>query len=626
MYQILRRVLGSSLLIISSVTYAQVKQDSTKVTDSVIVTADRIYTYTVGSKKKEIELSTSLNTTDELMSVASIYIKNYGAASLSTITFRGANPAQTRNSVQGVNINSTSTGMVDYAIVPTFLFTHSQIQYGAQSALTGSGSIGGNIDWSVQNDTSKKTSCLLLTHIGSFGQYTNTIKVQQRIKKSTLSIQPYFTYQENNYSYWNNSATSKTKEKVNNASLSQKGIFIQNETLRKKGTTTIWFWYQQAERGIISTISVPNDATQYDRWIKGGITHTILAKRSKHLFRVGGQEDYFTYQSALNSIDSRIKPKQYTADYEWYYKSGNKLQWISGIQYIGQWSTSSNYTSNTINQQRYGVFVSAIWKPINKLQIQPALRQEYQQTWLPLIPSIGIQYNWFSFLQLRSKWSRVYRVPTLNDLYWNPGGNQKLRAEQGWQGEAGVVFQKKIQSWNFQMELTGFYGKISNWILWAPTAGFWTSSNVRGVTTKGLELTASIQKKCGEWMVGIGNEFSYNSTVNSKVEPGNETVLNKQLIYTPPYRNISYIQIQHKGYRMNVQEQYTSWRFVTSDNTQFLDAFYTTNITLAKTWTINKKSLSTDVGVYNVFNNTYELMAGRPMPLRNYQCTIKLQL
>lgn len=626
MYQILTRLLGLFLLIPSLVTYAQISPDSISVTDSVIVRADRIYTYTFGSKKKEVELSTSLNTTDEFMSVASIYIKNYGAASLSTITFRGANPAQTRNSVQGININSTSTGMVDYAIIPTFLFTHSQIQYGSQSALTGSGSIGGNIDWSVQNDTSKKNACMLLTHIGSFGQYTNSIKIQQRINNSTLSVQPYFTYQENNYTYWNYTVNGKAKEKVNNASLNQKGVFVQHETKRNKGVTTVWLWYQQAERGIISTITTPNDATQYDRWAKGGITHTILGKRSKHLVRLGGQDDYFTYNSELNSIDSKIKPKQYTADYEWYYKSNNNLQWISGFQYIGQWSSSSNYTSYTINQQRYGVFISGIWKPMKKIKIQPALRQEYQHSWLPLIPSMGIQYDWLSFLQIRSKWSRVYRVPSLNDLYWNPGGNQQLRAEQGWQGEAGIVFQKKLQTWSLLIELTGFYGKISNWILWAPATGFWTSTNVRGVSTKGVELSVNIQKKWEQWTIGLGNEFSYNSTVNSKVEPGNESILNKQLIYTPPYRNISYIQIQHKGYQFSIQEQYTSWRFTTSDNMQFLDAFYVTNFTLSKKWFVYKKTLSTDVGVYNVFNKNYELMAGRPMPLINYQCTLKLQL
>lgn len=608
-------------------TYAQLYSDSTVVVnDSVIITADRIYTYTVGSKKKEIEPSTSLNTTDELMSAASIYIKNYGAASLSTITFRGANAAQTRNSIQGVNINSTSTGLLDYAIVPTFLFTHSQIQYGSQSALTGSGSIGGNIDWSIQNDTSKKLGCLLLTHIGSFGQYTNSVKVEHKIKQSTISVQPYFTIQENNYTYWNNTVNGKIKEKVSNAGLNQKGIFIQHESYRKKGNTSVWFWYQQADRGIISTINTPSDATQYDRWIKGGLTHTILGKRSKHLIRLAGQEDYFTYYSELNSIDSKIKPKQYTADYEWYYKSGNKLQWISGVQYIGQWSSSKNYTSYTINQQRYGIFISAIWKPLKKLQIQPALRQEYQQTWLPLVPSIGVQYDWLSYLTIRSKWSRVYRVPTLNDLYWNPGGNQHLKAEQGWQGEVGFTFQKKIQSWNIQSEITGFLGEISNWILWAPTAGFWTSSNVRGVTTKGVEISVGIQKKWNEWTLGVGNEFSYNSTINTKVESGNESILNKQLIYTPPYRNTSFFHILHKGFRFSIQEQYTSWRFTTSDNSQFLDAFYITNLALSKKWLINKKTLSTEVGVYNVFNKNYELMAGRPLPLRNYQCTIKLQL
>ena len=41
----------------------------------------------------------------------------------------------------------------------------------------------------------------------------------------------------------------------------------------------------------------------------------------------------------------------------------------------------------------------------------------------PFTFSAGAEYIFFKWLSAKGNVSKVYRVPTLNDLYWNPGGN-----------------------------------------------------------------------------------------------------------------------------------------------------------------------------------------------------------
>ncbi|MDZ7776138.1 MAG: TonB-dependent receptor [Bacteroidales bacterium] len=86
--------------------------------------------------------------------------------------------------------------------------------------------------------------------------------------------------------------------------------------------------------------------------------------------------------------------------------------------------------------------------------------------------------------------SRNYRLPTLNDLYWQPGGDPELLPERGFTLETGLKYlSQKRNGWHGGAEITWFRNDISNWIAWQPDGimSYWTPKNITEVLSQGIE-------------------------------------------------------------------------------------------------------------------------------------------
>lgn len=92
----------------------------------------------------------------------------------------------------------------------------------------------------------------------------------------------------------------------------------------------------------------------------------------------------------------------------------------------------------------------------------------------------------------RASGGRAFRVPTYTDLYYHDPANigtPTLVAEHGWTVDAGVDYEKN--SWAFSATPFGRWNRNEiDWVR-ATAADVWRSTNVRDVTTRGLEVSAS---------------------------------------------------------------------------------------------------------------------------------------
>ena len=105
------------------------------------------------------------------------------------------------------------------------------------------------------------------------------------------------------------------------------------------------------------------------------------------------------------------------------------------------------------------------------------------------MPSLGIEGRLAAPLLLKAKISRNYRLPTLNDRFWEPGGNENLLAEQGWSEELGLHTYGGENKHTWSYSITGFNRLIDNWILWSIAEGtsFWAANNITRVWSRGVE-------------------------------------------------------------------------------------------------------------------------------------------
>jgi iron complex outermembrane receptor protein len=331
------------------------------------------------------------------------------------------------------------------------------------------------------------------------------------------------------------------------------------------------------------------------------------------------------YQSDTANIHSIINSQLIQAELEYRFQLNSNITFLAGTQSIFQQAHSDNFTEPTIHQNKIGFFISSNIKLFNKkVIIVPSLRKEWVNKWIPFTPSVGVDYHIHSAIKLHGLMSYNYRVPSLNDLYWNPGGNASLKPENGWGYEAGATLEKKINNIVFYQDLTVYTRTIKDWILWTPSYGIWMPDNIQQVWSRGIESETRLTIPVTNFEIQFRNSFAYTKSTNESDLASTDARKGKQLIYVPIFKNSFTTSINFKKINLGVIYNYTSWSFITSDNSDYLNPYHLFDSYAACNFNVpkSKSTVSINARINNIFNTTYQVVASRPMPLRNYQLTL----
>src|SRR5690606_21752078 len=109
------------------------------------------------------------------------------------------------------------------------------------------------------------------------------------------------------------------------------------------------------------------------------------------------------------------------------------------------------YEVNTLNKRtasehknsrmETSVMLNMHFKPSDYFAMYILMRAEYYDSrMMPLIPSGGFEWQVIHNkpVLLRANFARNFHKPTLNDLYWIPGGNEDLLPEDGITGDLSL--------------------------------------------------------------------------------------------------------------------------------------------------------------------------------------------
>ena len=168
---------------------------------------------------------------------------------------------------------------------------------------------------------------------------------------------------------------------------------------------------------------------------------------------------------------------------------------------------------------------------------------------------------------------------------------------------------------------------VDDWILWLPNSTYWQAENVRSVVNQGLEYFFKGQFKQGRNSWGLNVDYSMNSAINQSGDQGNPLSQGKQLPYVPKHKIHTQGNIQNGPYKIYIQQQWTSERYVTTDNQSLLASYnlWDMGLTYAFDW---KGKLKGNLGFHtnNIFNVDYQVVRLRSMPGRNFQFNLNVVL
>jgi iron complex outermembrane receptor protein len=277
--------------------------------------------------------------------------------------------------------------------------------------------------------------------------------------------------------------------------------------------------------------------------------------------------------------------------------------------------------------------VSAKWRPNERLGLSLVVREEmFGRDFSPIIPAFFTEYELSrrGNITLKGSISRNFRFPTLNDLYFLPGGNPDLKKERGWTYDAGVSFAVgRENSFLLSGSASWFDSYVKDWILWLATPkGFLSPRNVKEVHAYGVELKTDLAVAFNRhWKLDASATFSWTPSINEG-EPMTEAdkSVGKQLPYIPELSATLSARLQWRRWAFHYKWCYYSERYTMSSNditlTGKLPDYYMSNISLEKGFSFSWADLTLKGCINNLFDEDYISVLSRPMPGINFEIFI----
>ena len=241
-----------------------------------------------------------------------------------------------------------------------------------------------------------------------------------------------------------------------------------------------------------------------------------------------------------------------------------------------------------------------------------------------LTPTAVAQYTPFNDidLSLRAFYKRVFRMPTLNDLYYTFIGNKYLKPEYTTQYNVGLAYSKEWPSSHFRRldaSVDAYYNQVEDKIIAMPTSNQfqWTMVNLGYVEIRGVDATVSGAMRFGKFGADCRVTYTYQKAQDF-TDPASK-YYGDQIPYIPWHSGSAIIGLNYGTWSLNYSFIYTGERYEAGANIaeNYALSWYTSDLSLSKIFNLKRSQLRAAVEVNNLLNQQYEVVQCYPMPGTN---------
>lgn len=601
-------------------------EDTVRINE-VVISRKKLPSELSGYKTERIDSSilkdcNSLTLAGVLSENSNIFIKSYGMGATATTSLRGTGAGHTQVEWNGINLNNPMLGQSDLSLIGTGLIDDITLYFGGASMSLNSGGIGGIINLETRPEWKKQTVISLNAGTGSFGNYSGFVKVKSGNLKLQTITRAVFMTSENNFRYLNSIAGAEPVWQTrNNSQVRQKG-FIQEFYM--KGISSVAsarIWYQSANRNLPSSMLTDqsnSDERQFDESLRTVLNYDIYKGLNNFTFTTAWIVNRLNYFNRLASIDSRNLSDSYS---------------IKGLidRRVGEYTTirlvidneldvvNTNNYDHTAKRNISSLTASLQHEITGMISTTVLIRQILYKNKL-LVPdfSAGFQLRLTEKQEyyVKANISRNSKIPTMNDLFWIPGGNPDLRNEFAYIYELSYVMKQQLfSSFIMNYDLTLYRNKIKDMIQWHPGEfSFWTADNIQSVNSAGLESTVSIDYSGDRLTAKLKAGYSLTRATGKSLNYNNAAVKGKQLIYIPENQAFVRLSLLYRNIHTSWTANMIGKRFTTVDNSSFLPGYFINSVSSGMKLNIKGISVDTNLSIDNIFNVNYQTIAYYPLP------------
>lgn len=637
--------------------HAQNKLDSLQHLNEVVVTARAVQKEIFPVQElsgKQLHQLSSHNVADALRYFSGIQIKDYGGVGgLKTVNIRSMGTNHVGVFYDGIELGNAQNGTVDLGRFSLDNIESVTLYNGQKSAIFqpakdfgSSGSIYLQTR-TPQFEEGKKYNVRASFKTGSFGVANPSVlweqKLGQRIS-SSFSAEYLHSSGKYKFTYRMQEGYDTTAVRQNgdlNALRVEGGLFGQ----LKQGYWKAKAYLYNSERGYPGAI-VRNKFSHEDRqWDTNFFTQGTFKKDFTQWYSLLANAkyayDYLHYLADPNKDESLMYVNNHYYQQEVYTSVANRFNLFSWWEA----SFSADYQFNLLNADlrdfvypRQHTLLASIATAMRfkQVELQASLLETFVHdtssgTPAPdkqkLTPSFFVSWRPFpqSGLNLRGFYKRIFRMPTLNDLYYTFVGNINLEPEFTTQYDLGFTYNRTFNNtWlrSLEVQTDVYYNEVENKIVATPTSNFfrWTMVNLGNVEIRGVDVALQTGWKIGRNLTVI-NRINYTyQRAQDFTDPKSE-FYGGQIPYIPWHSGSAVVNLQWRSWEANYSFIYTGERYSSQANIpyNYQLPWYTSDFSVSKGLKVWKGDLKLTLEVNNLLNQQYEVVVCYPMPGTNFK-------
>jgi iron complex outermembrane receptor protein len=585
---------------------------------------------TIKIERSEIKKYPGLDMNNILQSSPGFYIKDYGGLSgLKTVSIRGSSSSQVQIMINGMPINSNQNGSIDFGLFPKNMINSLELSRGGLSADGGNNSVSGSVDISIKPNISNRFQSNF--SYGSFNALNLDLNYNILDQQKPISFFASINTGDGDYTFKDRSGNDKKRE--NSGYMNFTTAFVSKNNLANFNIFPLLL-IKYEKKGVPGAVlgdrTLNSNAETEQKYLLASFTaNRPINDRSIFSIKSSFVYDDFNYNDNIEEINTigsnsnfynrtlRFKPEFYTNFFDVKIRSGVDYEYTS---LNGDFLDPT--IEDNINRNSISFYLSWVYEMTNKnfnTDIIAAVRWNAVDKINPLFThNIGVITNYNRLpLFFKLNFSRNFRLPTFNEMYYLNYGNSELDPELSYSLNASILFELE----DLSLDITGFRVETDDLIVSVPKSPVsWSAQNVGLAVSNGIEIMLKTKL-----LDIIQMTFSY--TLQDVKDKSRMSITNDKLIpYIPQEILISMLNVNFNPIEIGTVVNYSSHRFSLPDNSfnSLLESYY--EIDVFALYNFDDPNINFRFEVNNLSNNTFSIIKNFPMPGRNFTLSVGYEL
>ena len=312
-------------------------------------------------------------------------------------------------------------------------------------------------------------------------------------------------------------------------------------------------------------------------------------------------------------------------DFQWNTLDADIINFVYPQRY-----TALNAAATSINFEQFKFQASMLYTHVSDITKIKGANAGVKNV---LTPTVVASYKPIkeTDLNLRAFYKRVFRMPTLNDLYYTFIGNINLKPEYTDQYNIGLTYNKDFTKGalrRIEFQTDAYYNEVEDKIIAMPTSNQfrWTMLNLGFVEIRGIDAVLQGYWKTGK--VDISTRLNYTYQKAQDFTDPEDEYYGGQIPYIPWHSGSLILGADYAGWHLNYSFIYTGERYEATANIKenYALPWYTSDVSLSKSIKHRDTELRVTAEVNNLLNQQYEVVQCYPMPGINYKIKINVIL